>query len=216
MFIMNKVEVLDAIREAGVLPVIRAANTDEAKAVVKAILAGGITVFEITMTVPGAVGLIAELSKNSQLLIGAGTVLDPESARECIGAGARFIISPATNFETIDYCNEHETLIMPGALTPTEVVNAVEAGADVIKIFPASSMGGPSYLKALKAPLPHIKLIPTGGVNLSNAGDYIKAGAEAIGIGGELVDLKAIRAGTPEGITKAAEDYLAVVRSARA
>ncbi len=216
MFIMNKVEVLDAIREAGVLPVIRAANTDEAKAVVKAILAGGITVFEITMTVPGAVGLIAELSKNSQLLIGAGTVLDPESARECIGAGARFIISPATNFETIDYCNEHETLIMPGALTPTEVVNAVEAGADVIKIFPASSMGGPSYLKALKAPLPHIKLIPTGGVNLSNAGDYIKAGAEAIGIGGELVDLKAIRAGTPESITKAAEDYLAVVRSARA
>ncbi len=216
MSIMNKLEVLNAIREAGVLPVIRAANTDEAKAVVEAILAGGITVFEITMTVPGAIGLIAELSKNTKLLIGAGTVLDPETARECIGAGARFIISPATNFETIDYCNEHETLVMPGALTPTEVVNAAQAGADVVKIFPASAMGGPSYLKALKAPLAHIKLIPTGGVNLANAGDYIKAGAEAIGVGGELVDLKAIRAGTPESITKAVEDYRAAVRSARA
>jgi 2-dehydro-3-deoxyphosphogluconate aldolase/(4S)-4-hydroxy-2-oxoglutarate aldolase len=142
-------------------------------------------------------------------------VLDPEIARECISAGASFIISPALNFDTIQYCNDVETVVMPGALTPTEVVNAWEAGADFVKVFPCSAMGGASYLKSLKAPLPQIKLIPTGGVSMDNAADFIKAGAEAIGVGADLVDLKAIREGKPELITEAAKKYLEIVKAAR-
>lgn len=205
---MSKDEVLRRIRETGILPVVRAASADEAKTVIEALRTGGIGVFEITMTVPGAVGLIRELAKDEDLLIGAGSVLDEEAARECINAGAKFIISPSTNFDTILYCNDVEIAVMPGALTPTEIVNAWEAGADIVKVFPASSMGGPSYIKALKAPLPHIKLIPTGGVDLENAADYIEAGAEAVGVGGELVDLNAVRSGNPEKITLAAKNYL--------
>lgn len=205
---MSKDEVLDRIRKIGILPVIRAASAKEGKAVVEAIRAGGITAFEITMTVPGAVGLIKELAKDGDLLVGAGTVLDPETARECIAAGARFIVSPSTNFDTIVYCNDVDVAVMPGALTPTEIVNAWDAGADVVKVFPASSMGGAAYLKALKAPLPHIKLIPTGGVTLENAAEFIRAGAEAVGVGGELVDLEAIRNGNPQKITQTAEAYL--------
>lgn len=213
---MSKDEIIKRITEIGVLPVIRAESKDQAKAVVAAIAAGGISTIEITMTVPGAVDLIAELAKDENLLIGAGTVLDPETARACISAGANFIISPALNFDTIQYCNDVETVVMPGALTPTEVVNAWEAGADLVKVFPCSAMGGASYLKSLKAPLPQIKLIPTGGVSLDNAADFIKAGAEAVGVGADLVNLKAIREGKPDLITEAAKKYLDIVNKARA
>jgi 2-dehydro-3-deoxyphosphogluconate aldolase / (4S)-4-hydroxy-2-oxoglutarate aldolase len=148
-------------------------------------------------------------------LIGAGSVLDPETARECISAGAQFIVSPATNFDTILYCNETEIVVMPGALTPTEIVNAWDAGADFVKVFPADSMGGARYLRSLKAPLPEIRLIPTGGVSQATAADFIRAGAEAVGVGADLVDLKAVREGRADDITNAAKKYLEIVAVAR-
>jgi 2-dehydro-3-deoxyphosphogluconate aldolase/(4S)-4-hydroxy-2-oxoglutarate aldolase len=196
--------------------VIRASSKEEALAVIEAIAAGGITTIEITMTVPNAIDLIASLSSTrDDLLIGAGSVLDPETARECIAAGAQFIVSPATNFDTILYCNEKGIVVMPGALTPTEIVNASDAGADFVKVFPADSMGGAKYLRSLKAPLPDIKLIPTGGVNQSTAAEFIKAGAEAIGVGADLVDLAAIREGRASDVTSAAKKYLEIVADAR-
>lgn len=213
---MSKDEIIGRITSGGVIPVIRASSQEEALAVVEAIAAGGVTTIEVTMTVPDAVAMIAKLSKRDDLLIGAGSVLDPETARECINAGATFIVSPATNFDTIQYCNESEIVVMPGALTPTEVVNAWDAGADFVKVFPADSMGGAKYLKSLKAPLPNIKLIPTGGVNQQTAADFIKAGAEAVGVGADLVDLMAIRDGRAEEITAAARKYLEIVSRARA
>lgn len=213
---MNKSEVIEKIKQIGVLPVIRAESMDEARQVVEAVRKGGITTIEITMTVPNAVDLIADLSKSfDDILIGAGTVLDAETAQKCIEAGAKFIISPALNFETIELCNQAEIAVMPGALTPTEILTAWNAGADFVKVFPASAVGGASYLKAVKAPLPHVKLVPTGGVSLDTAADFIKAGAEAVGVGGELVDLKAIRQNRPEIITERAKQFLEIIRIAR-
>ena len=212
---MSKDEVISRIISGGVIPVIRASSKEEALAVIEAIVAGGVTTIEITMTVPNAVELIAQLSARDELLIGAGSVLDPETARECINAGATFIVSPATNFDTIVYCNEADVVVMPGALTPTEIVNAWDAGADFVKVFPADSMGGPKYLRSLKAPMPHLKLIPTGGVNQDTAADFIKAGAEAIGVGADLCDHSAIREGRAADITAAAKKYLEIVAEAR-
>ncbi|HKP70726.1 MAG TPA: bifunctional 4-hydroxy-2-oxoglutarate aldolase/2-dehydro-3-deoxy-phosphogluconate aldolase [Pyrinomonadaceae bacterium] len=212
---MNKDEVIARMLSGGVIPVIRASSKEEALAVIEAIVAGGITTLEVTMTVPNAVELIAELSVREELLIGAGSVLDPETARECIDAGAQFIVSPATNFDTILYCNDTEIPVMPGALTPTEVVNAWDAGADLVKVFPADSMGGAKYLRSLKAPLPQIKLIPTGGVSQVTAADFIRAGAEAVGVGADLCDVKAVREGRESDITAAARKYLEIVAEAR-
>lgn len=214
---MSKAEIIARIVECGVIPVIRASSAEEARTVIEAIADGGVTTMEVTMTVPGAVELITDLSAKhgERLLIGAGTVMGPETARECISAGAKFIVSPATNFDTIEYCSKTETVVMPGALTPTEITNAWDAGADFVKVFPADSMGGAKYLKSLKAPLPHIKLIPTGGVTFATAADFIKAGAEAIGVGGDLVDLAAIRDGRANDITQAARKYLEIVRESR-
>ena len=204
------------IVDCGVMPVVRAASADEAKAVIAAIIAGGITTIEVTMSVPGAVDLIAELTAqyNDEILIGAGTVMNPETARDCIAAGAKFVISPALNFDTILYCNDVDVVVMPGALTPTEVVNAWDAGADFVKVFPAGAMGGATYLKSLKAPLPHIKLIPTGGVSQTTAADFIRAGASAVGVGADLVDLQALRNGDSASITEKARTYLELVRNA--
>jgi 2-dehydro-3-deoxyphosphogluconate aldolase / (4S)-4-hydroxy-2-oxoglutarate aldolase len=214
---MSKDEVIKRIVGCGVLPVVRAGSPDEAKIAIDAIVAGGVTTIEVTMTVPGAVELIAELSSKykDDILIGAGTVLDPETARDCIAAGARFVVSPALNFDTIVYCNQVDVVVMPGALTPTEVVNAWDAGADFIKVFPAGSMGGASYLKSLKAPLPHIKLIPTGGVSQTTAGEFIRAGASAVGVGADLVDLEAVRSGDTLSISDKARNYMDLVRNAR-
>jgi len=215
---MHKSEVLRRIKHVGLLPVLRASSEDEAIALAEAIETGGVRVLEVTMTVPGAVDAIRRLvaETGDRILIGAGTVLDPETARICMLAGAQFIVSPALNVETIRMCRRYDVAVMPGALTPTEVVTAWEAGADVVKIFPCSAVGGAKYLKALKAPLPHIELIPTGGVSLATAHEFLEAGAFALGVGGELVDNKAIRAGKPEIITENARKYLEIVQRVRA
>jgi 2-dehydro-3-deoxyphosphogluconate aldolase/(4S)-4-hydroxy-2-oxoglutarate aldolase len=215
---MTKAEVLGRIREVGLLPVLRASSVDEALALAAAIEAGGVTVLEVTMTVPGAVEVIRRLvaEAGDRLLIGAGTVLDAEKARECIGAGAQFIVSPALNLKTIEHCNREGVAVLPGALTPTEIWTAWQAGADVVKVFPASAVGGAKYLKAIKAPLPEIELVPTGGVSLATAQEFLEAGAFALGVGGELVDAGAIRAGKPEVVTENARKYLAIVKQVKA
>ena len=214
---MEKSQVIQQIKDTGIIPVVRASSPDEAMRAIDAIRAGGISVLEITMTVPGAVGVIEKVAVRygAEALVGAGTVLDAETARECISAGANFVVSPALNFETIDCCRHYGIVVMPGALTPTEVVQAWNAGADLVKIFPANAVGGPSYLKALKAPLPQIDLVPTGGVSLNTAGDFIKAGASALGVGTDLVNLKAIRDGKDSLITERARQFVEIVRTAR-
>jgi 2-dehydro-3-deoxyphosphogluconate aldolase/(4S)-4-hydroxy-2-oxoglutarate aldolase len=215
---MNKTDVIKQIRDIGIIPVVRATSADEALRAIDAIREGGVSVLEITMTVPGAVSVIEQLAKNygSDVLVGAGTVLDPETARACILSGAKFVVSPALNVETIECCRRYGVAVMPGALTPTEVVQAWTAGADFVKVFPAGALGGASYLKALKAPLPQIELVPTGGVSLKTAADFIKAGASALGVGADLVDLKAIRDGQASIITERAKQYVEIVREARA
>jgi 2-dehydro-3-deoxyphosphogluconate aldolase/(4S)-4-hydroxy-2-oxoglutarate aldolase len=213
----GKSEVIQTIRDIGVIPVVRATTADEAMRAIDAIREGGIPVLEITMTVPGAVKLIEELAKRyaNDALVGAGTVLDPETATACIESGARFVVSPALNLETIACCRRLDVAVMPGALTPTEVVQAWNAGADFVKVFPAGAVGGPSYLKSLKAPLPQIELVPTGGVSLKTATDFIRAGAAALGVGADLVDIKAIREGHAALITERAKQFIEIVREAR-
>jgi 2-dehydro-3-deoxyphosphogluconate aldolase/(4S)-4-hydroxy-2-oxoglutarate aldolase len=213
---VDKAKVLERIRSTGLIPVIRARSADEANAAVDAIQAGGVGVLEITMTVPGAVELIKEVAaRATEAVVGAGTVLDPETAVRCIDAGAQFILSPALNLATIATCRDRGVAIIPGALTPTEVVAAWNAGADLVKVFPAGAVGGPSYLKALKAPLPQIDLVPTGGVNLETAGEFIRAGAAALGVGSDLVDLAALRRGEGSLLTKRARRFVEIVKEAR-
>ena len=215
---MSRERVLQRIREVGIVPVVRAESADEAGRAIAAIVAGGVPVLEVTITVPGAVRLIEDLVRRfgAEAVVGAGTVLDPETARACILAGAQFVVSPSTNLATIACCRRYGVPIMPGALTPTEVVAAWEAGADMVKVFPCSALGGASYIKALKAPLPQIDLIPTGGVNLQTAADFIKAGSTALGVGADLVDLKALREGKDALLTERAQKLVEIVRAARA
>jgi 2-dehydro-3-deoxyphosphogluconate aldolase/(4S)-4-hydroxy-2-oxoglutarate aldolase len=211
------VSVVDRIREIGIIPVVRATTSDEAVAAVDAIRAGGIPVLEITMTVPGAIDIIRDLAAKlgDEALIGAGTVLDSDIARQCIDAGAKFIVSPALDVPTIETCATLEVPVFPGALTPTEVYTAWRAGADAVKVFPANAVGGATYLKSLKAPLPQIELIPTGGVSLKNVAEFIQAGALAVGIGADLVDIAAIRKGEGASISAKAREYVAAVKAAR-
>lgn len=214
---MTRQEILQRMREIGLVPVLRADSEAQALALAEAIAAGGVTVLEVTMTVPGAVRVIARLTRERpDLLIGAGTVLDPETARMCMMEGAQFIVSPALNVRTVELCNRYSVPVLPGALTPTEVVTAWQAGADVIKVFPASAMGGAKYLASLKAPLPHVELIPTGGISHATARDFLAAGAFALGVGADLVDPRAIDAGQPERVTESARKYLSIVREFRA
>lgn len=214
---MDKITVLERIRTVGIVPVIRANSPEEALRAIAAIQAGGVPIIEITMTVPGAVDLIAEVARNARdAVVGAGTVLDPETARACVEAGASFIVSPALNLDTIAACREMATAVLPGALTPTEVVAAWRAGSDLVKVFPAGAVGGPAYIRALKAPLPQVELVPTGGVNLQTAGDFLRAGAYALGVGADLVDLAALRRGEDQVLTDKARRFVEVVRSARA
>jgi 2-dehydro-3-deoxyphosphogluconate aldolase/(4S)-4-hydroxy-2-oxoglutarate aldolase len=214
---MNKSEIIKRIIEIGVVPVVRAASSAEALAAVAAIKAGGVPIVEITMTVPGAVEVIREVSsrEGAEVLVGAGTVLDAETARACILAGAEFIVSPALNVDTITLCRRYSKVVAAGALTPTEVVTAWQAGADFVKVFPCDSVGGAKYLKSLKAPLPQIELIPTGGVSLKTAADFIKAGASALGVGSDLVDVKALREGQANLITERAREFVEIVKTAR-
>jgi 2-dehydro-3-deoxyphosphogluconate aldolase/(4S)-4-hydroxy-2-oxoglutarate aldolase len=172
---LSKIEVLAEIRRIGLVPVLRAESEEQAIALAEAIADGGVTCLEVTMTVPGAVRVIARLAKERpEILLGAGTVLDAETAHACIEEGAQFVVSPAFNPKTVAMCQKHEIAVLPGALTPTEILTAWEAGADVVKVFPASAMGGAKYLKSIKAPLPQIELIPTGGVSLTTARSFWK------------------------------------------
>ena len=214
---MNKHDVLARIRDVGLIPVIRAESPEEAGLAIDAIRAGGIPILEITMTVPGALRLIEAIttSYGQDVVVGAGTVLDPETARACILAGAQFVVSPALNLDTIACCRRYGVAVLPGTLTPTEVVAAWQAGADMVKVFPAGALGGASYIRALKAPLPQIDLVPTGGVSQKTAADFIQAGATALGVGADLVDLKALRAGQGADITRKARELVEIVRQAR-
>jgi len=214
---MTREQVRARVREVGIVPVIRAASAKKAMAAADAVAAGGITILEVTMTVPGALEAITQLVKNlgSEVLVGAGTVLDAQAARQCFDAGAQFLVSPGLDLGTIKAANDAGKVIMAGALTPTEVIAAWKAGADFVKVFPASAVGGASYLKALRGPLPQVPLVPTGGVNLNTAADFIRAGAAALGVGGELILPASLNSGDTAQITELAKKYLAIVQQTR-
>jgi 2-dehydro-3-deoxyphosphogluconate aldolase / (4S)-4-hydroxy-2-oxoglutarate aldolase len=205
------------LERVALIPVLRARNAEQAHAVVQALLAGGITVVEVTMTVPGAVNLLKELKNEygTKCLLGSGTVTTAAQAEATIDAGAEFVVSPSFHPAVVAVTKAHKKLSIPGALTPTEVITAWEAGADYVKIFPCSAMGGASYLKSLLAPFPHLKLIPTGGVTHHTAASFLEAGARALGVGSDLVNLAAIDEGHPEIITAAARAYLKVIADFR-
>jgi len=214
---MNVDESIRQIGEVGIIPVIRAANPAEASRAVEAICAGGISVVEITMTVPGAIPLLAEVARaKTDSLIGAGTVLTAREAEMCIAAGAKFLVSPGLSADVIRVANRHKVLAIPGAFTPSEVMAAKELGAEVIKVFPCGSGGGPSHIKALRAPFPDCRFIPTGGVGLKNALEYFAAGAFALGIGAELADLAALRRNEHHTITESARLFAALVQKHKA
>jgi 2-dehydro-3-deoxyphosphogluconate aldolase / (4S)-4-hydroxy-2-oxoglutarate aldolase len=211
-------DVVRRIEEVGIVPVVRAATVEEANRAIEAILAGGIPVVEITMTVPNAVTVIREVAKQhaNDVLIGAGTVTNAEQAEACLRAGAQFLVSPGLAVSVLSVARANDKLAIPGALTPTELMNAQEQGAQIVKIFPCGNVGGPKYLKSLKAPFPKANLIPTGGVNAANAGEFIAAGAFAVGVGGELVDATALREGNLDKIKNAAQELVAAIVAARA
>jgi 2-dehydro-3-deoxyphosphogluconate aldolase / (4S)-4-hydroxy-2-oxoglutarate aldolase len=213
---MSRDATLSRILEGGIVAVVRSESPDQLVRVVRALADGGVTAAEITFTVPDALDVIRAVRKEigDAIALGAGTVLDPETARAALLAGAEYIVSPSTNLEVIRLCRRYDKLVMPGALTPTEVVAAWEAGADVVKIFP-SDLGGPPYLKALRAPLPQIRMMPTGGVDLSTAEAFLKAGACCLGVGGSLVEAKAVASGDFVRIRDLAGQYVAIVRRFR-
>jgi 2-dehydro-3-deoxyphosphogluconate aldolase/(4S)-4-hydroxy-2-oxoglutarate aldolase len=212
-----RAEVVRRIEAVGIVPVIRAATPDLASRAARAILAGGISVFEITMTVPDAPAVIRALVKDlgDRAVIGAGTVLSAAAAHQCVDACAAFIVSPGFDADTVTEAHARGVPAMPGALTPTEVIAAWNHGADLVKIFPVTAVGGAPYLRALRGPLPEVKLLPTGGINAANAGEYFKAGASAIGVGSELVDTKALAEGRDAVITERARELYAAVQAAR-
>jgi 2-dehydro-3-deoxyphosphogluconate aldolase / (4S)-4-hydroxy-2-oxoglutarate aldolase len=213
---MNKAEVKKRIEDTGIVPVIRASSPAEARFAAEAIHHGGISIAEITMTVPGATEVISEMARGlPEVLVGAGTVLNPDSARRCLDAGAKFLVSPGLNVKTIELAKKENVLIMAGALTPTEVITAWEAGADFVKIFPCAQVGGASYIRALKGPLPDVPLVPTGGVNLDTAADFLAAGAAALGVGGELIQKEAVRLRNADLLSGLAAQFVAIVKSAR-
>jgi 2-dehydro-3-deoxyphosphogluconate aldolase / (4S)-4-hydroxy-2-oxoglutarate aldolase len=215
---MKREDVLERITSVGIVPVVRAGSAKHAEMATEAVRAGGVPIVEITMTVPGAINLIARLvgSVGGDVLIGAGTVLDAATARQCIDAGAEFIVSPGLDVATVEYVRREEKVMMAGALTPTEVITAWKAGSDFVKIFPCSATGGAKYIQALRGPLPQIPMIPTGGVNLQTAADFIRAGVAALGVGGELVSAAALRSGEMAPITEAARALVAIVKDTRA
>jgi 2-dehydro-3-deoxyphosphogluconate aldolase/(4S)-4-hydroxy-2-oxoglutarate aldolase len=214
---MTREQVRSRVLEVGIVPVVRASSAKQAIAAAVAVAAGGISIVEVTMTVPGALDAITQLVKTlgKEVIVGAGTVLDTEAARQCFDAGAEFLVSPGLDLGTVKAANQAGKLIMAGALTPTEVITAWKGGADFVKVFPASAVGGASYLKALRGPLPQIPLVPTGGVNLNTAADFLKAGASALGIGGELVLAAALTSGNVAQITELARRYVEIVQQTR-
>lgn len=214
---MSAEDVVRRIGEIGIVPVVRAAGVEEARQAVEAILAGGIPVVEITMTVPGALQAIRDVIREfgGKALVGAGTVVTAEQAEACLDAGAEFLVSPGLSLAMMRAAQARSRLAIPGALTPTELMAASAEGAPLVKVFPCGSVGGPKYLQALRGPFPHVKIIPTGGVSLANAAEYIAAGAFAVGVGSDLVDTTALRQGKAEKIVAAARELLASVQAAR-
>ncbi|MGC7870665.1 bifunctional 2-keto-4-hydroxyglutarate aldolase/2-keto-3-deoxy-6-phosphogluconate aldolase [Desulfosporosinus sp. SYSU MS00001] len=212
----NKEQIVSRIKEGGLVAVIRADHKEQAFKITEACLAGGVAAIEITFTVPGAEELIKDLAqtyKSKSIVIGAGTVLDPETARTAILAGAQYIVSPCLNTETVKLCNRYRVPCMPGAMTIKEAVECMEAGADVVKIFPGE-LFGPAIIKAIKGPLPHASLMPTGGVSLENVSEWINAGAIAVGIGGNLTS--GAKNGDYESITTIAKQFTEQIKAARA
>lgn len=215
---MTAKEILSSITEIGIVPVVRTSSAESAIQAVEAIYKGGIRAAEITMTVPGAVHALEKVADRfgGKIMLGAGTVLDPETARICMLAGAEFFVTPSLRVSVIEMAKRYSKVVCPGALTPTEVLTAWEAGADLVKVFPCGNVGGPKYIKALKGPFPQIEMVPTGGVNLETAGEFLKAGACALGVGGELVDGKTIQQGRYDVIEERARQFLAAIAKARA
>jgi len=214
---MEKREVFGRMMSEGLIPVIRVTSAQEAMDVADAIKEGGVNFIEITMNVQGAIDVIKELSQRykDEIIMGAGTVLDPETGRAALLAGAQFIVSPTLNLDLVHLAHRYSALVIPGTMTPTEILTAWNAGADMVKVFPAAQLGGPEYIRAIRGPLPQILLVPTGGVTLQNAGAFIKAGATALGVGGELVDKKAIKEKKLNVITQNTRAFLKVIREAR-
>jgi len=214
---MTQQQVCRTIEDLGLVPVVRAPTASLAVRAVEAVLAGGVTIFEITMTVPDAIGVIKSLVDKfrGRAVVGAGTVLSADDARACIDAGAQFIVSPGLDVATIKAAHARDVPAIPGALTPTEVITAWKAGANMVKIFPCSSVGGAKYLRALRGPLPQVKMLPTGGVTLATVGEYISAGAAALGIGTELVDMAALEAGQDRALSDRARELAQAVKAAR-
>lgn len=215
---MNKQTIIRNILDIGIVPIVRVSSSEEALAAVDAVYAGGIRAVEITMTVPGAIQALEKVADKlgDKITLGAGTVLDPETCRICFLAGAQFIVTPALRIATIEMAQRYSKPIMPGALTPTEVLTAWESGADYVKVFPCGNVGGPKYIKALKGPFPQIEMIPTGGVNLETAGEFLKAGAAAVAVGGELVDAKSVKEKNYDVIAQRCKQYMDVIAKARA
>jgi 2-dehydro-3-deoxyphosphogluconate aldolase/(4S)-4-hydroxy-2-oxoglutarate aldolase len=215
--IRPRAEVVSAIEECGVVAIVRMQDVTRLTAVVQALADGGVRTLEITMTVPGAVDIIRSLSATlpDDIVLGAGTVLDAATVAKVIDAGARFVVAPVFSRDTIRACHDRDVPVMPGCFTPTEILRAWQVGADIIKVFPATTLG-PGYLKDIRAPLPQLKLMPTGGVTPENAGDWIRAGAVAVGIGSALVDSRAVAAGDYGYVEAAARLVIANVRAARA
>jgi 2-dehydro-3-deoxyphosphogluconate aldolase/(4S)-4-hydroxy-2-oxoglutarate aldolase len=214
---MNRAEVLKRIEELAVVPVVRAPSAETALAAVSALLAGGLSVFEITLTVPGALGVIEELVTRlgDRAVIGAGTVLSADSALDATKAGAAFVVSPGLDLRTVEAMRARDIPVFPGALTPTEILTAWNAGADVVKVFPCSALGGAKYLTQLRGPFPDIRLLPTGGVNVSNAAEFLRAGAIAVGLGTDLVDVAAVESGRAHVLTERTRALLESLRPAR-
>jgi len=215
LLLIPKIELVSKIVESGVVAVVRAESTEEAINITDACIKGGIAAIEITFTVPGADQVIRDLRatyKDGQVIIGAGTVLDPETARIAIMAGAQYIVSPSLNLDTIRLCNRYQIPVMPGAMTISEIVQAMEAGADIVKVFPGEAFG-PSFIKAVKGPLPQTPIMPTGGVSLDNVGEWIKAGCVAVGVGGKLIG--GSKTGDFKSIENLAKQFIAKVQEAR-
>lgn len=214
----SKEKALALIREVGLIPIVRAPSPEDAFRAAEAVIQGGIGIAEITMTVPNAIRVMERVAEKfgEKVLLGAGTILDPESCRAALLAGAEFIVTPSLDVRVIAVTRRYSKACIPGALTPTEIVTAWQAGADLVKIFPCGPVGGPRYIKALKGPFPHIDFVPTGGVNLETTPEFIKAGAAAVAVGGELVDARALKEGKLDVITANARKFVEAVRAGRA
>jgi 2-dehydro-3-deoxyphosphogluconate aldolase/(4S)-4-hydroxy-2-oxoglutarate aldolase len=213
---VKKEEVLARIHQVGVMPGIRTSSAEDGRFAADAIARGGIPIIEITLTMPGAIDVISDIVRSSpNLIVGAGTVLDLETARQCLDAGARFLTSPGLDLKIVEFAVKENVLVIAGAMTPTEVITAWQAGSELVKVFPCAPIGGPAYIRALRGPFPQVPMIAAGGVNQETAADFIMAGAAALGVGGRLIPKAAIEHRQPEQISELARRFLRIVQTAR-